>query len=155
MTTSTAPPVDGRAIGLAHYASRAVLESVLVRHGITFQQSVTLRLVAVAEGPVDRVRLAGDVVGTLKIGLPDANGVVDEVITAGLLAPDDPSRVRITDAGRELHDRTSAETKVIAARIYAGIPADERAVTGRVLALVTERANRELAAVSGATASHP
>ncbi|CAM5744595.1 winged helix DNA-binding protein [Streptomyces hirsutus] len=56
--TTTAPPVDGRVIGLAHYASRAVLE-MRARHGVSFQQSVTLRLVAVAEGPVDHARLAG------------------------------------------------------------------------------------------------
>ncbi|GAB2822403.1 hypothetical protein GCM10027073_61200 [Streptomyces chlorus] len=148
--TTTAPPVDGRAIGLAHYASRAVLESVLAHHGISFQQSVTLRLVAVAEGPVDRARLAEDITGALKTGRPEADGVVDGLIAAGLLAPDGHSLVRITDAGRKLHAATSAETKAIAARIYAGIPSDELAVTGRVLALVTERANRELAAASAA-----
>ncbi|MFF3933339.1 MarR family winged helix-turn-helix transcriptional regulator [Streptomyces hirsutus] len=146
--TTTASPVDGRAIGLAHYASRAVLESVLACHGISFQQSVTLRLVAVAEGPVDRARLAGDVVGALKTGRPEADGVVDGLITAGLLAPDGHSLVRLTDAGRKLHDTTSAETKAIAARIYAGIPSDELVVAGRVLALVTERADRELAAAA-------
>ncbi|MFI8306541.1 MarR family transcriptional regulator [Streptomyces sp. NPDC085927] len=146
--TITAPPFDSRAIGLAHYATRAVLESVLVRHGVSFQQSVALRLVAVAEGPVDRARLAEDVVGALKTGRPEADGVVDGLIAAGLLAPDGPSPVRITDAGRKLHDATSAETKVIAARIYAGIPSDELAVTGRVLALVTERADRESAAAA-------
>lgn len=146
--TTTAPPVDGRAIGLAHYASRAVLESVLARHGISFQQSVTLRLVAVAEGPVGRARLTGDVVGALKIGRPEADGVVDQLVTAGLLTPDERSLVRITDAGRKLHATTSAETKVISARIYAGIPADELALAGRVLALVTERADRELAAAT-------
>ncbi|WP_055693656.1 MarR family winged helix-turn-helix transcriptional regulator [Streptomyces prasinopilosus] len=146
--TTTAPPVDGRVIGLAHYASRAVLEGVLSRHGLSFQQSVALRLVAVAGGPVDRVRLAGDVAGALKTGRPEADGVVGGLITAGLLAPDGPSPVRITDAGRALHETVSAETEVIAARIYAGIPSDELAAAGRVLALVTERADRELAAVA-------
>ncbi|MET8111840.1 MarR family winged helix-turn-helix transcriptional regulator [Streptomyces prasinus] len=143
--TTTAPPVDGRVIGLAHYASRAVLEGVLARHGISFPQAVALRLVAVAEGPVDRARLTGDVVGTLKIDCPESDGVVDELVTAGLLA-DEPSLVRITEAGRKLHDTTSAETRAVSARIYAGIPSDELAVTGRVLALVTERADRESAA---------
>ncbi|QEV09644.1 hypothetical protein [Streptomyces prasinus] len=144
--TTTAPPVDGRVIGLAHYASRAVLEGVLARHGISFPQSVTLRLAAVAEGPVDRARLTGDVIGALKIGHPEADGLVDDLFTAGLLALDEPSLVRITEAGRKLHDTTSAETRAVSARIYAGIPSDELAVAGRVLALVTERADRESAA---------
>ncbi|OBQ53084.1 hypothetical protein A4U61_02340 [Streptomyces sp. H-KF8] len=143
--TTTAPPVDGRVIGLAPYASRAVLEGVPARHGISFPQAVALRLAAVAEGPVDRARPTGDVVGALKIGRPEADGVVDELVTARLLA-DEPSLVRITDAGRKLHDTTSAETKAVSARIHAGIPSEELAVTGRVLALVTERADREPAA---------
>ncbi len=46
--TPAAPVLDPRVIALAHYAGRAVLENVLARHGATFQQSVTLRLVAVA-----------------------------------------------------------------------------------------------------------
>ncbi|WP_443080128.1 hypothetical protein [Streptomyces sp. P9-A2] len=37
---------------------------------------------------------------------------------------------------------------MISARIYAGIPSDELAVTGRVLAIITERADRELAAAA-------
>ncbi|MGO4749592.1 MarR family transcriptional regulator, partial [Streptomyces sp. 2MCAF27] len=58
--------------------------------------------------------------------------------------PAEVSRVRLTAAGRELHESTSAETAEISARLYAGIPAEDLAVAGRVLALVTERANAEL-----------
>ncbi|MGY0071413.1 hypothetical protein ACWZEH_32510 [Streptomyces sp. QTS137] len=75
--------------------------------------------------------------------------MVDGLTDAGLPAPDEAPLVRITDAGGQLHDTTSAETKAIAARIYAGIPSEELAATGRVLALVKERADREPAA--GAT----
>ena len=42
----------------------------------------------------------------------------------------------------------SSETAVISARIYAGIPAEDLAAAGRVLALVAERANTELAALA-------
>ncbi|BBC38451.1 hypothetical protein SGFS_097450 [Streptomyces graminofaciens] len=145
---STTPSVDGRVIGLAHYAGRAVLESVLAGHAITFQQSVTLRLVAVAAEPVDRDRLAGQIVDSLKIDETAARAVVEELVSAKLVEPDSarPSRLRVTDAGRELYDRSSTETGVISARIYAGIPAEDLTVAGRVLALVTERANSELAA---------
>ncbi|EFE65424.1 MarR family transcriptional regulator [Streptomyces sp. NWU49] len=152
--TPTAPLVDGRVIGLAHYAGRAVLESVLARHDVTFQQSVALRAVAVADaGRVDRARLAGEVSGALKLPAAEADGVVDELIASGLLAPHEPSGIRITDAGREVHRRSSAETGRISARIYAGIPAEDLAVAGRVLALVTERADAELAAAEPAAAT--
>ena len=145
---TTTPPLNPRVIALAHYASRALLENVLDRHGATFQQSVTLRLVAVADEPVEREQLVGGVDGALKIDAVDAHRVVDELITAGALAAQGPSLVRITDAGRELYERTSAETAPITARVYAGIPAEDLAVAGRVLSLITERADAEFAALT-------
>ncbi|MEV6999010.1 MarR family transcriptional regulator [Streptomyces sp. NPDC093982] len=145
--TTTTPLLDPRVIALAHYASRALLERVLARHGATFQQSVTLRLVNVADGPVERDHLVDGVVGALKIDAAEAHSVVDELIAAQLLAPQEPSRVRITDAGRELYERTSAGTAPISARVYADIPTEDLAAAGRVLTLITERANTELAAM--------
>ncbi|GAA2554176.1 hypothetical protein GCM10010423_64040 [Streptomyces levis] len=146
--TTTAPLLDPRVIALAHYAGRAVLETVLARHGVTFQQSVTLRLAAVADGPVGRDRLADGVTGALKSDPAQAHGVIDELIDARLLA-DGASDVRITEAGRELYARTSGETAPFSARIYEGIPVADLAVAGRVLSLITERADAELAALSG------
>ncbi|WP_149823848.1 MarR family transcriptional regulator [Streptomyces tailanensis] len=149
MTTTATPTVNGRVIALAHYAGRAVLESVLAGHGATFQQSVTLRVVAVADEPVDRDLLLDQVVDSLKVARADIRAVVEELLSAKLVEPDpaQPSRLRITAAGRELHTRATAETAPVSARIYAGIPAEDLAVAGRVLALVTERANAELAAM--------
>ncbi|MEV0211507.1 MarR family transcriptional regulator [Streptomyces sp. NPDC050788] len=147
-TPSTTPPLDPRVIALAHYAGRALLENVLARHGVTFQQSVTLRLAAVAEGPVGRAAITDGIVGSLKIDTAEADSVVDELMAAGLLASEGTSQVRITDAGRELYETTSAETAPISARIYAGIPKEDLAVAGRVLTLITERANSEFAALT-------
>ncbi|MDQ0717989.1 DNA-binding MarR family transcriptional regulator [Streptomyces luteogriseus] len=146
MTTST-PPVGPRDIALAHYAGRALLETVLTRHGITFQQSVTLRLAALADGPVGREQIVDGVTGALKIDTAEVYRVLDELIAAQLLTPDGSSDVRITDAGRELYATTSGETAPITARIYDGIPAEDLAVTGRVLSLITERAGAELTAL--------
>ncbi|WP_053849825.1 MarR family winged helix-turn-helix transcriptional regulator [Streptomyces sp. NRRL B-24085] len=146
--TTTPVLLGPRVIALAHYAGRALLENVLARHGVSFQQSVTLRLAAVAEGPVERERIAGDVVAALKIDAAEAHSVVDELVSAGLLAPHGSSGVRITDAGRELFATTSAETAPLSARVYAGIPEEDLAVAGRVLTLITERADAELAALT-------
>ncbi|MDG5809076.1 MarR family transcriptional regulator [Streptomyces ossamyceticus] len=144
----TAPPVNGRVIGLAHYAARAARETVLTRYDLTFQQSVALRVVAVADGPVAREEVVRQVVDSLKIGAAEVRGVLDELAAAELVAavdrPAEPGLVTITDTGREIHARTTAETGVVSARIYAGIPAEDLAVAGRVLSLVTERANAEL-----------
>ncbi|WP_329334724.1 MarR family transcriptional regulator [Streptomyces sp. NBC_01352] len=145
--TTTAPTVDGRVIALAHYAGRAVLESVLVRHAMTFQQSVTLRPVAVADAAVERDALVAQIVDALKIEAADVHGVVEELAAKQLITTEGP-KVLITDAGRELQTEVSTETGKISARIYDGISAQDLATAGRVLALVTERANAELAALA-------
>jgi DNA-binding MarR family transcriptional regulator len=146
-TTPTTSAVNGRVIGLAHYAGRAIVESVLTRYGVTFQQMVTLRPVAVADAPVERDDLVRQIVDSLKNDPSEAQDAVEALITKGLLAPEG-SLVRVTDSGRALYAGISAETAQISARIYAGIPAEDLAAAGRVLALVTERANKELAALS-------
>ncbi|SEE01721.1 MarR family winged helix-turn-helix transcriptional regulator [Streptomyces sp. TLI_105] len=145
--TITAPTTNGRVIALAHYSARALLEGVLTRHGVTFEQSVTLRAVTVAGGSIERDALVTDVIGSLKSDASVVHGVIDELAAAKLLEQDpaQASRLRLTDAGRELYETTTAETAEISARLYAGIPAEDLAVAGRVLTLLTERANAELA----------
>ncbi|MGW1746950.1 MarR family winged helix-turn-helix transcriptional regulator [Streptomyces sp. NPDC002092] len=143
---SSAPPAGPRVIALAHYAGRAVLEHVLARHGATFQQQITLRPLA-AEGPLEREELVAQLTAALKVDAAEVQGVMEELITKGLVAAEDRG-VRATDAGRAFHAEVSAETAVISARIYAGIPAEDLAAAGRVLALVAERADTELAALA-------
>jgi DNA-binding MarR family transcriptional regulator len=146
MTTTPTPVMNPRTLALAHYAARAVLESVLARHGMTFQQSVTLRVFAVAEGPVAREAVVADATASLKVAEPEIDAVVDELIGKGLVAPEGDA-LRITDAGRALHTDTGTESAPITARIYAGIPEEDLVVAGRVLAQVAERANAELEAL--------
>ncbi|MCE0446586.1 MarR family transcriptional regulator [Streptomyces tricolor] len=146
--TTTAPRAEGRTIALAHYAGRAVLEHVLApaRH-LSFLQSVTLRLAAIADGAVERAAVVDGVVGAVKIPESEALRAIDGLTAAGPARPEGPSALRITEAGRELYATTTAETAVISARLYAGISEEDRAVAGRVLTLVTERADAELAAL--------
>ncbi|MFI1479764.1 MarR family winged helix-turn-helix transcriptional regulator [Streptomyces sp. NPDC020747] len=145
--TPTTPIVNGRVIALAHYAGRAVLERVLTRTGNTFNQSVTLRVVAIADTPIERDEVAADVSGSLKIEESAVRTTIDELVAAKLVeeVPSDGSGLRLTPVGRELFERVTAETGEISARIYADIPAEDLATAGRVLTLVTERANAELA----------
>ncbi|CAL9355251.1 hypothetical protein SUDANB105_00552 [Streptomyces sp. enrichment culture] len=144
MTTTAAPLADSRSLALAHYAARAVLETVLARHGLDFQESVTLRAVAVADGPVDRETVVGYVTGSLKADPADAERTLDG-LAGKELVESEGSAVRVTEAGRALYTTVSAETGEISARVYAGIPTEDLAAAGRVLSLVTERANAELA----------
>ncbi|KOV91558.1 hypothetical protein [Streptomyces sp. NRRL B-3648] len=150
MTTTastTAPVADARALGLAHYAARGVLEHVLAQHGITFQQQVVLRAAVTADAPQTPDDLITQVQGSLKADPADLRATLDELLAKQLLVADG-AHLRSTDAGHELLAAVGAETAPITARIWGGIPAEDLAAAGRLLALVTERANTELAALT-------
>ncbi|WP_406209935.1 MarR family transcriptional regulator [Kitasatospora sp. NBC_01560] len=146
-TTTAAPLADARMLGLAHYAARGVLEHVLTRHGMTFQQQVALRAAVTAEEPQTADHLAARIQDTLKTGPADARATLDELVAEQLLVVDG-AHLRPTDAGRELLAAVGADTAPVTARVWGGIPAEDLAAAGRVLALVTERANAELAALT-------
>ncbi|MFI6335767.1 MarR family winged helix-turn-helix transcriptional regulator [Streptomyces sp. NPDC050535] len=144
--TATTPRANGQTIGLAHYASRALLENVLARTGTTFNQSVALRAVSDNGGTVERGWLVDRLTGALKIDESAADGTVTEMTDAKLLEPVG-GQVALTESGRELFEGVRAGGNEIAARLYAGIPAEDLATAGRVLTLITERADAELAAL--------
>ncbi|MFI5984552.1 MarR family transcriptional regulator [Streptomyces sp. NPDC051555] len=145
--TTTAPLADARALGLAHYAARGVLEHVLARHGVTFQQQVVLRAAVTADTPQTPDDLITQVRSSLKADPADIRATLDELLAKRLLVADG-AHLRPTDAGRELLAAAVAETAPIGARVWGGIPAEDLAAAGRVLALVTERADAELAALT-------
>ncbi|MER8070624.1 MarR family transcriptional regulator [Streptomyces sp. NPDC094034] len=148
-TTSTAaePVADARALGLAHYAARGVLEHVLARHGITFQQQIALRAAINADTPRTADDLVTLVQGYLKADPAGIRATLDELLAEQLLVRDG-AHLLPTEAGRELAATVGAETAPVSARVWGGIPAADLAAAGRVLALVTERANAELAAMN-------
>ncbi|MEU9106220.1 MarR family transcriptional regulator [Streptomyces xanthophaeus] len=152
--STTEPVADARALGLAHYAARGVLESVLARHGVTFQQQIALRAALTADVPRTPDDLVTQVQGSLKADPAAVHATLDELLAKQLLVPDG-AHLHPTDAGRELMAAVGAETGPVSARIWGGIPAADLAAAGRVLALVTERANAELAALSAQTSQGP
>ncbi|MFF9453410.1 MarR family transcriptional regulator [Streptomyces flaveolus] len=145
--TTTAPVADSRALGLAHYAARGVLEHVLARHGVTFQQQIALRAAVTAAAPQTADDLVTQVRASLKADPVAVRATLDELLAERLLVADG-AHLRPSDAGRELLAAVGAETAPVTARIWGGIPADDLAAAGRVLALVTERADAELTALT-------
>lgn len=144
--TDPTPVVDGRLIGLTHYASRALLERVLARTGTTFAQSAILRTVADHGGRLERTSLVALVMNALKSTDEQAlRAAVEDLVAGGLLDVPAKDRVSLTERGRELLAETQAGGKEVAARLYAGIPREDLEAAGRVLTLVLGRANAELA----------
>ncbi|MET8586910.1 MarR family transcriptional regulator [Streptomyces collinus] len=142
--TTTAPAADARMLGLAHYAARGVLEHVLARHGLTFLQQVALRAVVTADAARTPDDVVTEVRGSLKADPVEIRATLDELLAKQSLAADG-MYLRPTDAGRELLAAVGAETAPISAGIWGGISAEDLAAAGRVLALVTDRANAKLA----------
>ncbi|MEV5974588.1 MarR family transcriptional regulator [Streptomyces sp. NPDC051921] len=144
---TTGPLADARALGLAHYAARGVLEVVLARHGTTFPQQIALRAAVTAEAPQTPEELVAQVRGSLKADPADIRATLDELKAEELLV-EDGAHIRPTTAGRELLAALTAATAPVSARIWGGIPVEDLAAAGRVLALVTERADAEFAALT-------
>ncbi|MBQ0850940.1 MarR family transcriptional regulator [Streptomyces sp. BH-SS-21] len=145
--TTTAPAANARDLALAHYAARRVLEHVLARHDATFQQQVALRAAVTSDTPQTPDDLLAQVQGSLKVDPADIRATLDELLAKQLLVADG-AYLRPTGAGRELLAAVGAETAPLSDRIWGGIPAEDLAAAGRVLALVTERANAELSALT-------
>ncbi|MFB9587638.1 MarR family transcriptional regulator [Streptomyces racemochromogenes] len=146
--TMTAPVADARILGLAHYAARGVLEHVLARHGLTFTQQIALRAAVTADAPQTPHDLITPIHGSLKADPADIRATIDELLAGKLLAADSKGHLHPTDAARELLAAVGADTAPVTARIWGGIPSEDLAAAGRVLALVTERANVELTALT-------
>ncbi|GAQ56296.1 MarR family winged helix-turn-helix transcriptional regulator [Streptomyces acidiscabies] len=137
--------VDGRIIGLAHYAGRAVVEQVLDRHRLGFLDHLALRASLAVGGPFRPDDVADKLTADLKNDFAVSKEAVTNLAARGYLEFfDGPHLLRPTDAGRELFAATSAEIAEVSARIYAGLTEEELTVAGRVLEVVAERANAEL-----------
>lgn len=134
--------LNGQVLGRAAVATRAVLQTRLTRLGLTFEESVALNLLR--GGP----RGSSDVLAAIRSGLKVeddvARSTVRATVTRGLVV-DDGERLELAPAGRALTDELQRQTAGITERLYGDVPAEDLEVAGRVLLLVTERANAELA----------
>ncbi|SIM71778.1 hypothetical protein [Micromonospora cremea] len=149
---STAPTLNGQVVGQAHYATRALLERAVAPLGVTFGQALTLNVLAA--GAIERTGLVHRITSTLKVDEPAAHTLITQLVDADLAQVDDRTptgagqpRVWLTDTGHTVQGRISDAVAGITARLYADIPADETSTAARVLTLVTQRANAELAAM--------
>jgi len=142
---STTPTLNPQVIGQAENALGALMNRILARAGGTFHQWVALT--AVSGGAIDRDQLVSRMTGALKIDDSSALAAVAELTASQLLEalPGQGSRVGLTGAGQARYRRIRAALDEITARLYGDLPADDLATAGRVLTVITDRANAELA----------
>ena len=144
------PTFTGQDIGLAHYATRALLEASLAESGTSFVDWLVINIVATDGPAVTRDHIVARITDGLKVDASAASEALDGVLATGLVtaSTDDASRVDLTPAGEDLVRRVRAAIDRITEVVYGGRPADDLATAHRVLVTVRERANAALAGAS-------
>ena len=140
----TTPTLNGAVLGQAERASRAVLDRLLARAGTSFHHYLAMNATAGEGGTIEREQLVGRMVAGLKLAPATIRVELDSAEAAGLLRTED-GMTSLTDAGRDRFARITAATTEVTTRLYADLPAEDLAIAGRMLSILTERANAELA----------
>ena len=140
---STEPVLTGQNIGRAHYAVRALLERHLEPTGLDFERWVTLNSVG-SNGPNTEAGLIAFVTGGLRVSDERARRHLAELLEAGLLTSA-AGVVDLSDSGRELWTRVTAEVRPITGYLFEGFTEEEKATVADLLNRITERADAALA----------
>lgn len=151
MQATAHQPLNPQVIGQAETALGALLGPILAEAGCTFQQWVILTLSEAGGTPVDRAELIARVIGARKFAAADVEAAISKLTADGLLSAESGT-VWLTDAGQDLHRQVRARISAVTSGLF-DFPAEDLATAGRVLAIVTDRANAFLA--SQATAGKP
>jgi DNA-binding MarR family transcriptional regulator len=144
---STDPTLTPQIIGQAEKTMNAILFRLLAGPGLTEAQWITLTLTAAGGESTPRGRLAAQVAHGLKVSEAQAREHLASLVAAQLVQDpgDDAGPVRFTAAGAEVFGRIRGATAEIVKRLWGDLPAEDLATAGRVLSIITERANAELA----------
>jgi hypothetical protein len=143
------PTLNGRDIGQAEHATRAVLDRLLARTGTKFHGWVILNQLDAAGGTLGEDDLTGRITHGLKIGADAVHAAAAELAWQGLIsrapAAAAGTQVALTAAGTARFEQVQGGIGQVTQRLYGGLPEADLAIAHRVLATVTERANAELA----------
>jgi len=138
------PAFSTRVIGQAEKTLNAILGRELAGTGLTEPQWVILTLAVTGGGAADRDRFTSMVADALKISEVEARARVADMVTAQQLSiTDRGSAVTVTGTAQQLHSRIRAAIAEITQRLWGDLPAEDLATAGRVLAIITERADAE------------
>lgn len=141
------PTLTGQDIGEAQGAVRALLDQILAGTGTSSNEYVVLRVLAI-RGPAESpAALHEFLAGQRQLGLDppavaellgglEARGLVSGAAAGG------PGPTRLTAEGADLHTRLTDAVAKVTTRLYADLDPDDLATAHRVLAQVTERADR-------------
>ena len=131
------PTLTPRVIGETEKTLNAFLGRLLAGTGVTEPQWVILSVAVTGGGSITPQQAAF----ALKITEPQAGDQLGQLTAAGYLT-DGKS---VTQRALELFARVRNATHEITEWLWGDLPAEDLATAGRVLSIITERANAELA----------
>jgi len=141
--------LTGQDVGEAEGALTALLNQALAgtNTGITRTQYIALRVLALRGPAPSPAALHDDLAGQPQVGLdrPHVAELFHSLEARGLVtgsAPDGPGPTQLTPQGAALNAKLADAVAALTKRLYADLNPDDLATTHRVLAEVTERANR-------------
>jgi DNA-binding MarR family transcriptional regulator len=137
------PVLSTQVIGQAESALGAILSPLLARAGTTFDQWLVLTVTAASGSAVDRDQLIARIATARKIDARQVETALAELAGAGLVL--DQPRIILTEAGQARYDGIRAALDDVTARLFGDFPPEDLATAGRVLSIITARANAELA----------
>jgi len=143
----TYPTLSTQVIGQAESALGAISGPLLARTGTTFHQWLVLTLTAASGGAIDRDQLITRITTARKIDDSTVAAAITELTDAEVMQvlPGDGSRVGLTDAGQARYRQIRTALDEVTGRLFGDLPAEELAIAGRILTIVTARADAELA----------
>src|SRR5690349_21511927 len=135
---SSYPPLNTQVIGQTESALGALLEPLLADAGITFQQWLVLTVTAASGGRTDRGQLVARISGARKVDGTLVESAIAGLAAAGLATA--TGLLALTDAGQNVYERVRGAIDELNAELFA-FPPEDLATAGRVLSIVTARAN--------------
>ncbi len=143
---TTYPTLTPQVIGQAEKTLNAILDRLLAGPGLTEAQWITLTLTAGGAGSGGHDQLVTQVAHGLKVDEAKASARVAELAAAQLVQDaGDGAPVRLTDAGERVHGQIRAGAAQVTEWLWGELPAADLATAGRILSIITDRANAELA----------
>lgn len=130
------PTLAPRVIGETEKTLNAFLGRLLAGTGVTEPQWVILSVAITGGGSITPQQAAF----ALKITEPQARDQLNQLTAAGYLTDGNS----VTQRARDLFARVRNATHEITERLWGDLPAEDLATAGRVLSIITERANAEL-----------
>jgi hypothetical protein len=131
------PTLTPRVIGETEKTLNAFLGRLLAGTGVAEPQWVILSVAVTGGGSITPRQAAF----ALKITEPQARDQLGQLTAAGYLTDGNS----VTQRALDLFARVRAATHEITERLWGDLPAEDLATAGRVLGIITERANAELA----------